>query len=73
MNEVGYYVIVGIAVMLSMVISVLLAVIFNQRKKSQHSIALEKLREQQQNKLIEAAVRSEENERHRIAEILHEV
>ena len=72
MNEVGYYVIVGIAVMLSMVISVLLAVIFNQRKKSQHSIALEKLREQQQNQLIEAAVRSEENERHRIAEILHD-
>src|SRR5215510_7871979 len=72
MNEVGYYVIVGIVVMLAMVISVLLAVILNQRKKNQHRIALERLREQQQNQLIEAAVRSEETERHRIAETLHD-
>ncbi len=33
---------------------------------------MEKLREQQQNQLIEAAVRSEEMERHRIAETLHD-
>lgn len=65
-------VIVGIAVMLLMVVSILLAVIFNQRKKNQHRIAMEKLREQQQNQLIEAAVRSEEMERHRIAETLHD-
>ncbi len=58
--------------MLLMVVSVLLAVIFNQRKKSQHRMALEKLREHQQNQLIEAAVRSEEMERHRIAETLHD-
>src|SRR5690348_4393566 len=72
MNNVTYLVIVGIGVMLLMVVSILLAVIYNQRKKSQHHTALERLREQQQNQLIEAAVRSEETERHRIAETLHD-
>lgn len=71
-NNITILVILGIAVMLIMVVSILLAVIFNQRKKTQHRIALEKLREQQQNQLIEAAVRSEELERHRIAETLHD-
>jgi two-component system, NarL family, sensor kinase len=65
-------VILGIAVMLLMIVSILLAVVFNQRKKNQHRIALDMLREQQQNQLIEAAVRSEETERHRIAETLHD-
>lgn len=72
MNNITYLVIIGIAVMLLMVISILFAVIFNQRKKNQHRTDMEKLREQQQNQLIEAAVRSEESERHRIAEILHD-
>lgn len=70
--DVTFLVIMGIAVMLLMVVSILVAVIFTQRKKNQHRSALEKLREQQQNQLIEAAVRSEEMERHRIAEILHD-
>jgi len=70
--NVTYLVIVGIAVMLLMVVSILLAVIYNQRKKDQHRQAVEQLREQQQNQLIEAAVRSEELERHRIAETLHD-
>ncbi len=70
--NVTYLVIVGIGVMLLMVVGVLAAVILNQRKKNQHRTALEKLREQQQNQLIEAAVRSEEIERHRIAETLHD-
>lgn len=72
MNNIAIFIIVGIAVMLLMVVSILLAVIYNQKKKNQHNIAVEKLREQQQNQLIEAAVRSEEIERHRIAEILHD-
>lgn len=72
MSDITYLVIVGIAVMLLMVVSILLAVVFNQRKKNQHRTAMEKLREQQQNQLIEAAVRSEEIERHRIAETLHD-
>ncbi len=71
-NDLTFLVILGIGVMLLMVISVLMAVIFSQRKKNQHRLALEKLREQQQNQLIEAAVRSEEIERHRIAETLHD-
>lgn len=64
--------VIGIAVMLLMVISILMAVISSQRKKNQHRTAMEKLREQQQNQLIEAAVRTEEQERHRIAETLHD-
>lgn len=72
MNNITYLVIIGIAVMLLMVISILMAVLLNQRKKNQHRSAMEKLREQQQNQLIEAAVRSEEQERHRIAETLHD-
>src|SRR5688572_5134914 len=71
-DDITFLVIVGIAVMLLLIVSVLLAVIFNQRKKSQHRIAMTHLREQQQNQLIEAAVRSEEQERHRIAETLHD-
>ena len=72
MNNITYLVVVGIGVMLLMVVSVLLAVIFSQKKKNQHRLAMEKMREQQQNQLIEAAVRSEEKERHRIAETLHD-
>ncbi|MEO7923843.1 MAG: ATP-binding protein [Chitinophagaceae bacterium] len=49
-----------------------MALIFSQRKKLKYQQAMEKLREQQQNQLIEAAVRSEETERHRIAETLHD-
>src|SRR5688572_32539150 len=71
-DDITFLVIVGIAVMLLLIVSVLLAVIFNQRKKSQHRIAMTHLREAQQNQLIEAAVRSEETERHRIAEVLHD-
>jgi signal transduction histidine kinase len=71
-NDIKSLIIIGIVVMLSLVVSVLLAVLYNQRKKNQHRNTLEKLREQQQNQLIEAAVRSEEIERHRIAETLHD-
>ncbi len=71
-SDLTFLVILGIAVMLLMVVSVLLAVIVSQRKKNQHRRAMEKLREQQQNQLIEAAVRTEESERHRIAETLHD-
>jgi signal transduction histidine kinase len=71
-NNMTSLVIMGIGVMLLMVVSILFAVLFNQRKKNQHRTVLEKLREQQQNQLIESAVRSEETERHRIAETLHD-
>jgi len=71
-NNIQFMVTIGIAVMLLLMVSILIVVLLTQRKKNQHRIVLEKLREQQQNQLIEAAVRSEEIERHRIAETLHD-
>lgn len=71
-KSVGFLVIAGICIMLFLMMGVLLAVWFSQRKKNQHRKAMEALKEQQQNQLIEAAVRSEETERHRIAETLHD-
>ena len=58
--------------MLMLMLSVFLAVLLSLRKKNQHRRAMQELKEQQQNQLIEAAVRSEETERHRIAETLHD-
>jgi len=71
-NDLTFFVTAGIAVMLLLMLSVMFAVLLTQRKKNQHRKAMEKLREQQQNQLIEAAVKSEEIERHRIAETLHD-
>lgn len=71
-SDIKYLLIVGIAVMLLLFASFLLALIFSQRKKLKYQQDMQKLREQQQNQLIEAAVRSEEMERHRIAETLHD-
>jgi signal transduction histidine kinase len=71
-NNLTTLVILGITVMLLLMVSVLLSVLFTQRKKDQHRRALAKLKEEQQNQLIEAAVKSEETERHRIAETLHD-
>ena len=63
---------IGIAVMVLLFSSLLIAFSANQKKKIQHQKDINSLREQQQNQLIEAAVRSEELERHRIAETLHD-
>ena len=71
-TDIKYLVIIGIAVMLLLFTSFLVALIFIQRKKLKYQRSMEILREQQQNQLIEAAVRSEEQERHRIAETLHD-
>jgi signal transduction histidine kinase len=71
-DNIKYLVIIGISVMLLLFTSFLVAVVLNQRKKLKYQRDMEKLREQQQNQLIEAAVRSEELERHRIAETLHD-
>ena len=71
-NDIKYSVILGIAVMFLLFSSFLFAVIYSQRKKNKYQENLQKLKEEQQNKLIEAAVRSEETERHRIAETLHD-
>ena len=71
-TDIRYLVIIGIAVMLLLFTSFLVALFFSQRKKMKYQQAMQKLHEQQQNQLIEAAVRSEEKERHRIAETLHD-
>ena len=71
-NDIRYFVIIGIIVMLLLFTGFLVILIFSQRKKLKYQKSMEKLREQQQNQLIEAAVKSEEGERHRIAETLHD-
>lgn len=70
--DIKYLVVIGISVMALLFISFLAAMIFSQRKKLKYQKNLQSLKEQQQNQLIEAAVRSEETERHRIAETLHD-
>ncbi|HKC36437.1 MAG TPA: ATP-binding protein [Chitinophagaceae bacterium] len=71
-TEINTLVIIGIATMLFLVVSLLLLFTINQRKKLKFQLDMQQLREKQQNQLIEAAVRSEEGERHRIAELLHD-
>lgn len=66
------YVFIGIAAMLLFGFGFLLVVVLSQRKRSQLQKSLSRLKEEQQNQLIEAAVRTEETERHRIAETLHD-
>lgn len=67
-----FKVLIGISAMLLLFGSFLFVLINNERKKLQHQKDIQALREQQQNQLIEAAIRSEELERHRIAEQLHD-
>lgn len=71
-GKIQFLVIIGIAVMLFLFASFLLAFVFNQRKKLQYNRDMQVLKEKQQNQLLEAAIRSEETERHRIAETLHD-
>lgn len=70
--ELKYRVLIGVSAMTLLFISFLIAFISSQRKKQKHRLEVEKLREIQQNQLLEAAIRSEEIERHRIAEALHD-
>ena len=58
--------------MLLMFLSFLLILLSSQRKKIKYQNDVQLLRESQQNQFIEAAVRREEIERHRIAETLHD-
>ena len=70
--DVKLTIILGILVMLILIVSFLLVFIINQRKKLEYQQQIQQMNEEQQNQLIEAAVRSEELERHRIAETLHD-
>jgi len=71
-NDIRLFLVGGIAAMLMLFISFLLIFIFTQRKKIQYQTSLNVLKEEQRDQLLEAAVRSEELERHRIAEALHD-
>ena len=64
--------VIGIIVMLLLFVSLLLIFVLSQRKKLKYQQQIQTIRETQQNQLIEAAIRSEEIERHRIAETLHD-
>jgi signal transduction histidine kinase len=71
-NEIKYLIFIGISAMLLLMISVLLVFYISQKKKWKYWQEMQQLKVHQQNQLIEAAVRSEEQERHRIAETLHD-
>lgn len=71
-NNITLFVSIAIAAMFLLIISFLLAFNTSQRKKFQYQQNLLNLKEEQQNELIKAAVRSEETERHRISEELHD-
>lgn len=70
--NIEYLIIIGIAVMFLLIISFLLAFNMSQRRKFKYKQDISALKETQQNELIKAAVRSEEIERHRISEELHD-
>src|SRR3954451_3997302 len=71
-QSIEYLIIVGIGAMFLLIISFLLSFNLNQRRKFQYRQEMQEMKERQQNQLIEAAVRSEETERHRISEELHD-
>jgi signal transduction histidine kinase len=62
----------GMSAMLLLFVSLLFIFIFSQRKKLQYQKTLHDIQSKQQHQLVEAAVKSEETERHRIAEQLHD-
>lgn len=71
-GDIKLLVLVGISVMLLLFISFLLFFISTQRRKYRYQKHVQQMKEGQQDLLIEAAVRSEESERLRIAEALHD-
>jgi len=71
-NSIQTLFILGLAFMLLIVISFLVITFLSQRRKWNLQQEMGRLKEHQQNQLIEAAIRSEETERHRIAETLHD-
>lgn len=70
--ELKYRVLIGISAMTLLFVSFFISFITSQRKKLKFRDEMDLLRETQQNQLLKAAIRSEEIERHRIAETLHD-
>ena len=71
MNNIFLFVIASV-VMILLFGSFFKVLILSQQKKINYQQGLQQLREEQQNQLIESAIRSEEEERLRIAEQLHD-
>lgn len=65
-------VIIGTVVMLLLFASLFYVFNISQNKKLKYQRDMQQLRENQQNQLIEAAIRSEESVRHSISEALHD-
>lgn len=73
--ELKHRLLIGILAMALLFVSFIVSFILfisSQRKKMKYRDEMEKLRHMQQKQLLEAAIRSEEMERHRISEILHD-
>jgi len=71
MND-SFLIVIAILVMVLLFASFFKVLILSQQKKINYQQGLQQLKEEQQNQLIESAVRSEEEERLRIAEQLHD-
>lgn len=65
-------VLIGTAGMLLFALGVIVFVLIHQRRVIRYQVNLQKLREEQQKLLLHAAITSEEQERHRIADELHD-
>lgn len=63
---------IGMAVMILLFSGIVIAFVLNQKRQLQFQNQMQLLEQEQQNRLIEAAIKSEEKERHRIAELLHD-
>ncbi|HEY6974888.1 MAG TPA: histidine kinase [Chitinophagaceae bacterium] len=70
--NIPWFLIVGTTGMLLMVLTIIFFVITHQRKVIKYQLELKKVAEEQQKKLTQAAVQSEEMERKRISAELHD-
>src|ERR1051326_8223352 len=71
-NNITSILIAGTIVMLLLVFVIIFFVIIHQRKVIKYQLELKQINEEQQKKLIQAAVQSEEAERKRISAELHD-
>src|SRR3954452_23072690 len=70
--NIKWVLIAGTAGMLLLVFAIILFVVIHQRKVINYQLELKKVNEEQQKKLTQAAVQSEETERKRISAELHD-
>ncbi len=71
-SDLPQLIIIGICAMLALAIGIIFFVILYQRRVISHQLELKKINEQKELELIQASIRSEEDERMRIAAELHD-